>query len=247
MSQEKIIIEFLQKERKETRSLQYEFNRGVGEKQVMIISQKREFFWRIAALALGLSGGITFFYEETIHKDYFYFSLIFFALVVIFSIFWTREVLDSDGNNLQKLQDKYNIAIEEKIKLIDKFTEENLELIKVEDFFIGYSNESKKMASIPLIVADVEELEKSRKNRGTQNMDYSGECIVFLFMSGVLFLVFSLVSWVNWYLSIFIMLLIFSLSFSDNFLKIISNISKIALIINKKSVSSLLNRNNINK
>ena len=244
MNQKEEIFKFLQKERSSARSIQHEMNEDVGSKQIMIINQKREFFWRVATIALGLSGGVTFFYDKTLHKEYFFSSLILFSLVVVYAIFWTREVLDHDGNNLQKWQDKYNIAIEEKIKFVDKFTVEISDKNEQEDFLSKYFEEAKKLPSIPLLNADVEELENTRKNRDKQTLDYSGECIVFLFMCGVLFLIFSLIHFkINWLLASFSVLLIFGLAFSDNFLKAVNRISRIATTLNKIRIFSRAKNN----
>jgi len=229
------ILKFLQEERNKIRSLQGESNIDIGNKQIMIINQKREFFWRVATLSLGLSGGLTFFYEKNIHREYFYLSLTSFALVVVFTIFWTREILDSDFNDLQKLQDKYNVAAEEKINLIDRFVERIEEFSNSEDFLSEYFEEVKKMSSAPILIADAEELDNARKSRGTQSMDYSGECVVFLFLVGIVFSVFSLIRFeVNYFIIFFIILLILSFSFSDKFLKYVKKISEIATTLSRK-------------
>ncbi len=238
MIQKEDIIKFLQKESSDTRALRDASNKDIGSKLILIINQRREFFWRAATLALGLSGGLTFFYNKTVHKEFFYLSLFFFGLVVIYAIVWTREVLDSDGNDLQKLQDKYNTAFKEKIDLINEQAKEIYQT-NPQEFITNYFNKLKQMSSVPSLMEEFEQVDKARRNRDKQVQDYSGEIFVFLFFCGLLFLIFSLI-WIQ--ISILLMLssvlLIFGISFSDNLLKIVRSISKIADKLNKVKLFS---------
>ena len=235
MNSEEFILKFLQKERNKGVSLRQALNEDIGNKRIMLINQKRQFFLHITTLALVLSGGLTFFNEKVTNETYFYTSLVSFALTIIFVLLWMREIMDRDSKDLVKWQDKYNIAIEEKINLVDKHAKKNFGNISAENFLKSYFIEIKKLPSLPALIEDVNNLSGARKNRGKEMSDYSGECVVFLFLLGILFLVLSLINFeVNSYFALSMVLLLFSLSFQDIFLKFVGRISKLISIINKE-------------
>lgn len=240
-NEETFVLKILQKDRDECWNLRQSFYDDINGKIVMLINQKRDFFWRIATFAIGLSGALIFISEKVgniqVDRVYFYISIVSLLLTILFAIVWTRETLDRDLRDLGKLGKKYDDVIFQKITLVDEYSGVDFSGYSVESFIEEYNKRIGELPGVATLKNDVDNAEDIKKNSAKLLPDYSGECAVFLFLNGVAFLIFSLVKFgINYYIAFFVMTLLFSLSFSDWFLKIIEKISIVGQYLNKKEL-----------
>lgn len=225
-------LEFLQAQRDKLTSDQREINKDIIEKQVINITQRREYFQHITILSLGLAG-VTFFTDKVINKTFFILGFSFLIFTVLLILMWLRETLDKEGNELQASNDKYNTASEEKDELILEFAKKAYTPELVSEYYLRINN-------LPSIIAlrEVARAQSaSRKNRPNQSLDYFGEFIIFFFCLGILFLFISVLTiTLNYLLLSSVILLIFSISFQDFVIKKSGIISKFISYLHKNII-----------
>ncbi|HVY35736.1 MAG TPA: hypothetical protein VG982_00450 [Candidatus Paceibacterota bacterium] len=196
----------------------------------MNISQRRTYFQHITILALGLSG-VTFFTDKVSNKVYFILGFSLLLLVVLLILAWLRETLDTESKGLEALQDRYNIASDEKEALIEEYIGKQYR----PDILREYISKVQLLPSAKIINDDVQKQAELRKGRSQQTLDYFGESIIFLFSSGILFLFLSVIHYTfNFLLLISLAILIFGISFQDFVIKKNGLISKWVSYLHKK-------------
>lgn len=229
------ILQYFWSEREKTANLRDEMNKDLGEKQIDFGKQKLEFLKFIPVLSGAMLGFLPFIGQPNTNL-YLYLGVGINLFLIIFALAYLRESLDEDSNALQRLQDRYNILLDGKINLAEKF------------FAVGNNSEisvrqyQEKLLELPGVKSldeDVKKADYQRRNRHKQELNYAGEFIVFLFTTGLLFLMANRFGFpVNlcWTLSIILLPLI--LSFSRSTILIVKLVSKIAnfLIIRNERV-----------
>ena len=103
-------------------NLMHEINKDYGEIRISNIKQKREFFQHLTILAgavIGLSS--IFGYERILNILYFRIGFSLNLLFIIMIILYFREILDKEGNELLAQQDRYNVILNKKRKIIDEY------------------------------------------------------------------------------------------------------------------------------
>ena len=218
------ILQFFLKERGEASDLRDEINKDLGEKQIGLGKQKMELFKFMPILSGGVLGFLSFLGQPNVNL-YLYLGVIEQLFLIFFTPAYLRESLDQDINGLQKLQDKYYLLLEEKIKLAGKFLVAG---IGTEAALRQYDKEVLGLPGVKELNDDVKKADYLRRNRHEQDLYYGGEFIVFLFISGLLFLVASIFGWsVN---SLGVTLIILSsliLSFTSLPVLVVKYVSKI--------------------
>src|SRR3989344_4945215 len=175
MEEEKF-FKLLQDERDKIVSLRFDMNKDIGERQIMNINQRREFFQQITILSLGFAS-ITFLADQIKHETYFYLGIIFLITVVLLISSLLRETFDHESRSLKTLQDKYNAIIEEKYELINEFSNEKFTDNSIREYFSRIS----ALSGVSILDEDLKHEKEERKNISQQSLDYSGELIIFIF------------------------------------------------------------------
>lgn len=149
----------------------------------------------------------------------------------MFVIFSYRENFDKKEADLIKLRDRYNNISDEKISVIEKFYQKDFSDNILSEYFMACYNLSGREE----LDEEMRQEKKERENRQNETLSYLGEAVVFLFCLGILFLIISVFNTkINWILIAFVILLIFSISFQDMFVKkVIMSISKVMNFLNK--------------
>lgn len=204
-------LQFLQNERDKFISLQHSIDKDIVEKRVMNITQRREYYQHITILSLGLTG-VTFFTDKVVNKTFFVLGFIFLVLTVLLVLMWLREVLDKEGKDLATIQDKYNIATEERDSVIEEFAKKSYTTLIISEY---YSALNSLPSSVSLQKESLSRSE-SRKNSDNLPLDYFGEFIIFFFFLGLFFLFMSVCLYkISGLMLGSIILFIFSISFQD--------------------------------
>jgi len=164
------------------------------------------------------------------HSNALYFSgIILLVFVVILIVLYLRESIDREGNDMQKLIFEFNVGYHQQFDLIMEYINGN-----------KFSNEnvmeySKQYQELPFIKQLKENIEIEKHPNKNLPMEYFGELINFLFLSG-LFLMLSSIrpDYINWVVIVLGEILLFLFS-SGNTAKYISNLfSKITDYLVKK-------------
>ncbi|MBI2013813.1 MAG: hypothetical protein HYS87_03240 [Candidatus Colwellbacteria bacterium] len=183
-------IDLIAKERKDAIRLRNDLNKDFKDTQIKIAEQKWGFFKHVTILSgavLGLSSII-----DIPNNNYFFIGLVLNIIVIIFNLLIVREKLDNESNNLQKMQDEYNLALEERLNLLDEYFgrigrgekfDNSYEATK--EYFQRLSN----LASTDKLREENKKLSEERKSRFKKAMDYSGEISLFLFVLASYFMV----------------------------------------------------------
>jgi hypothetical protein len=149
-------------------------------------------------------------------------------------LIWFRAILDEEINGLIALQDKYNIIIEEKLKLIRNFSKKNFN----QNLFKEYLKELSNLPGAEILREDLKSEAEKRSNRNREIPNYFGELIIFVFSLGVIFLFLSIVKFsINNFILILSIILWFLLMIYPNSFKIVDLLfSKIANFLNNKKI-----------
>jgi|SRR3989344_1047491 len=231
---EENFLKILQDDRDRLSAMQFEMNKDFGDKRISIVNERREFYQHLTLLALGLLGA-TFFTDKIVHVSFFFAGLLSLVCLVLAVVFWLREIYDKESKDLVALQDKYNNVSEEKDELIDKFAIKPFH----PNILKEYAESIQNLRGAFLLQEDVDSQREERKNREQEQLDYFGELVIFLFVVGAFFLFLSVVHQVpSIPVLFFSLLLIFSLSFQDFFLRMMMIFSKLPAFLNRKAIKS---------
>lgn len=190
------------------------------------ISQRRELFKHIAIISAGVLGLVGIFFDKNeINKNYFFIGIILHAVTVILSLSYLRESLDKEGNDLQDLQDNYNVIAKTKLAIVDKYIISSA--FSPADFKKYHEelekSEVKKRLDADIVAQDVAREARTQKK---QDMDYFGEFIMACFLCGSFYVLISIIPLPigNYWIILITALLIF-IPFFNFTLKIVSLIN----------------------
>lgn len=214
--------------------LMHEMNKDYVGIRVDNIKQKREFFQHLTILSgavIGLSS--IFGYEKILNILYFQIGFFLNLLFIIVITLYFREILDKEGNDLLAQQDRYNVILDKKREIIDKYLKNRL---FTEKDIINYLREVESSEEAQSIKLELDKMEKERNKRlsGKKEMDFSGELFVFLFISASFFIFLSFFfKEINLYLLFFIIIFMVGLIFTDSITFFTKYISKLINIFKK--------------
>lgn len=157
--------------------IQDKFSNSVMENNFQLLLSQLDFFKVISGLVVGIIG-IGYFYNQNLNDDFLIISLIFALITLLFSVSYTREVVD--------LQEKQNKQAYEDIKNdTDEMINKAIEALKKEEsnIYFGYAENRLKDAYLE------------------PQLNYAGEIVVLLFYLSLGFLGLSFLSNIyNFYL-----------------------------------------------
>ncbi|MCG2695142.1 hypothetical protein L6261_03630 [Candidatus Parcubacteria bacterium] len=227
------IYEKLTKKRQLLTDIRNDLNDNLGKHRIKLISHRREFFKTIAVISIAVLGLSPVLIDKINIISYFILSIFIYLVLIILILSFLREQIDKEDTEIRNEQDKYNIILENSIKILDKYIEtENY----TEEALHKCFKEEKEAESIKIIKKENEELSFQRKNRSLERLEYTGEFFIFLFASATIFMLASIILSIelNIFVVICVLILIFGVTFSDSCLKIIELISKFVFFLKKK-------------
>lgn len=229
MNESREIWEAFVQDRKDTNQIRDEMNRHIFEVRVKNIYERRDFLKHITLISAAILGFLPVIVGQPINKAYLIIGAILHTLVIAMVLSYLREHLDSDSLGLQKSQDKYDDILGKKLELIDKYlAKQNLSPGDISQYY----TELRGSKSAEDLQVEHEDLQTQRKNREQQLLDYFSELVIFLFVTGLFFV---LISAVNLNVSndgiIFIVIILFTFSFSNFTDKVINLIARLARIL----------------
>jgi len=225
-------LEFLKKEYSEIPALRNEMNKNLVNRRIETVNQRRDFLKFIVYLIAAIIGS-SYFLNVSKSRIHYFTGIILLVSVIVFIILYLRETLDIDDINLRDLQDKYNLILDEKSDFVLNYiTTKKYSDIDMENYF----RELKNLSCAKELANDVKKDREAMKNRGKELLDYSGELIVFLFLSGIFFIVSSVFpSHFNWIIILFGEIIILLVA-CTNFAKLISRIFSFVINYIKKGL-----------
>lgn len=234
----KILNTFL-KEHDDALNLRNEMNKYYTEIRIDNIKQKRDFYKFIAILS-GVILGLISIIDKPIIKEYFFIGLILSILLIIFILNYIRETLDKEAAELRAEQDRYGGIMQEKINLVENYLnvkEYTEEIIK------DYQEKLKSLPGVKLLSEEVNKLDEQRKKRHQEPLDYSGEIIIFIFVLSSFFIAASFLfpNKLEWTNLLFLIIIIFYISFTDMAFKFTKYISKGVSYLKKHEKSNQKN------
>lgn len=211
-------LELLQKEYSENLTLQHEINKDMSGRRIETVNQQRDYFKFLVYLVAAIIGS-SYFLNISKSHTYYFIGVILLISVIIFIVLYLRETIDIDSVEFRNLQDKYNLALDEGVVLVLKYiTEKKYSNIDIENYF----KELKDLPRAKEIYDNVKRDKEAMKNREKEILNYSGEFIIFLFLSGIIFIIGSIFSiYFNWVVILFGEIIILFVACS-NFAKFIS-------------------------
>lgn len=224
---------FLEKELDSFIQLRHEVNKDFADLRISHIKERRGFFIHLTILS-GAILGLSKIFLGPLNPYYFWTGFILFLALIIFILFYMREILDREGEGLQKQQDEFNEIFDERIDIILKYMKDTSinkeKIIKFHQELIS-SKGASKLAEENKKLRE----EREKRNRSEAPLDFSGEFILFLFVLGTFFIAISLFKY-NFppILLISLVILIFYLTFTDWAIKLTKFISKIITFLTRK-------------
>lgn len=188
-------------------------NRDYGNLRVDSIKQKRVFNSNVALIILAVLGFSPFL--DTNNLYLLVLSLILYIFDLFYILFSTRESLDKENIELKKQQDRYNIYIEDGLKVIKKYldsgeyTDDNLKLFFAE---INSSDAAREISQENQAISDT-------RRKPVDELIYETEFMLWLFCLGTSLLFLSFFKFENKLVlllsGVFIAIFITTISFID--------------------------------
>jgi len=227
-AEKNIPFDFFIEQMDSTSDLMHEMNKDYVEIRTDNIKQKREFYQHLTVLSGAIIGLSSIFgYEEILNIQYFNIGVFLHLLFIVIITLYFREVLDIEGNELLAQQDRYNIILEERRKIINNYIGKRL--FTKEDI-ISCINEMMSSEGSKSLESELINMEKERKDRlnSIKEMDFSGELFISLFIFASFFIFISFFfKEIGFSFFIFAIILILVLIFTDSITFFIKKISKL--------------------
>jgi hypothetical protein len=154
------------------------------------ISEKREWFKHFTTLSSAVIGLLILFQNQAINHLYLFVGIILNLFLVIFILSFLRDTLDKESMDLQKLIDRYSTLVDNQKVLISKyFAKDNLKYEDIQQYF----SESANSNDVKELQNSIEENKKKIGNRDKQFLDYTGEFIIFIFITGLFFIILAFI------------------------------------------------------
>lgn len=167
----------------------------IGERLIMLLGQKSELFKSLITLSIGFLA-VPYFLKNIKNNDYYFVAIVIFITLVIFIVLYLREFIDSDILSLRDLQDEYNEIAEAKQNLILEYQSKK---IFTYDADANFRNELRNSSSIKKLKERMQKEKNNKLNKDEQIIDRSGMLIMFLFLSGILWILLSIApKYFNW-------------------------------------------------
>jgi ABC-type multidrug transport system fused ATPase/permease subunit len=186
------IIKLTFEHRSSMQNFRNEFNSEQGQLLIKAIEQRRDFYKQILNIAAAVLGLSPFFFDKTKLHEYMYVALIILALVIFIVVAYLRELVDQDQKGIQAQRDKYN-------SIFNKALKANEDYLNTKSFtdesYASYLNRINELSEVGDFTKELELLENQRNQRlaGVSPVEYPGEFLVLLLMTGFVFLILSFV------------------------------------------------------
>lgn len=196
----KELLLHLIKDRDEIAQFRDELNRDHVEKKIGIIKEKRVFYQNVliaSATLLGLASAFSSFGEGTrVTLSYLLVGLGLHLGVICIVVMYLREVLDQELEGLTNGQDRYTKILQDRIALSEKYQQivcDN-ENIDVQATLLQHGEEIKAHPTIVNLKEENDKHDQDREKRmgGNSYMEFYGEIISFLFITGSAFVLLAI-------------------------------------------------------
>lgn len=162
------------------------------DRRMAVEDQRRDYLKFLIILIVTIIGSSYFL--QISHSNELYFSgVILFVLIIVLIILYLRETIDEEGNAMQKLLSNSKLEHNQQISLVFKYMEQG----KYTDDDVR--NYFKEYSELPQVKRIKEEMKLVDVNSNQSPLEYFGELICFVFLSG-LFLILGSVKpdYFNW-------------------------------------------------
>ena len=210
-------------------------NKELRDRKIQVEDQRRDLFKFLIVLIMAIIGSSYFL--KISHSDALYFSgIILLVFVMILIVLYLRESIDREGNDMQKLIFEFNVGYHQQFDLIMNYINRN-----------KFSNEnvmeySKQYQELPFIKKLKENIEIEKHPNNNLPMEYFGELVNFLLLSG-LFLMFGSIrpDYINWIVIVLGEILLFLFSCENTAQHISKLFSKTTDFLVKKILYKKIN------
>ena len=175
------VHEAWRKEIEDTQEVRNHNLKMLHEQKLLVIEEMRRLFRIVIELSVGIIIAPHIF-DLLKNRTYYFIGVSFLSFVVIFIVLAFREALGRDFVGLQKSEDEMVVVLDNKISIVKKYLQAgifNYEKDKEQYQEIINSAETRKL------VDRADKLKLDRENRDNLPKDYSGELVMFLFISGI--------------------------------------------------------------
>ncbi len=162
--------------------------RVISERKLMVIDQKRTLFKTIIELSVGIIIA-PHLLGIAQNKSLYFVGIAILSVLILFIVLLFREIIDIDFQGLQKSEDDMVKVLERKIELVEKYINGRVFTYqKNKELFAEIINtpEAKKLSELDT------QLKNDRDKRDGLPKDYTGELVMFLFYSGIFWILWSI-------------------------------------------------------
>ena len=179
--------------------------RVLHDQKLKAIEEKRKLFRTVIELSAGIIIAPEIF--NLTHDRHFYFVGVgILSATVVFIVLLFREIIDGDFEGLQRSEDDMVAVLDRKISILEKYIRAGIftyETDKNQYNETIETSEAKKLAELD------QRLKNNRENRDKLPKDYTGELIMFLFLSGTFWVLAGILpQFFSWALAVLVEILI---------------------------------------
>jgi len=243
---------YLEKEMENVARLRDELNRNIGDNEIAEFRAKRKFLQNIAITSATLLGFVSAF--SVISKGgevinlHFVIGIALHLFLICFVSLYLRETIDKEIEALLKVKDDFNNVLQYKIELAQRYLLNFIsDQTNIFQKFEAYQKELLGSLAIEKMKKENEQLNTERENRKNHKVgfEYNGEIVVFCFICGTILIFLSMLGlskYLSLKYSIFSLIIIFYLTFTDSLNKILKPVFGLLTFITRKNL--LLNTKN---
>lgn len=196
---EELLAHFI-KERDGMAEFRDELNRDFSEQKIDIIKEKRVFYQNIliaSTTLLGLASVFSSFSNSGIYLPYLLFGLGLHLGVICVVVMYLREVLDQELEGLTNSHDRYAKILQTHILLLEQYQNAVSQAepeMSIEKTLLAYTDELQKHSTIAALKAENDLYDQQREERmgGGSYLEFYGEIISFLFITGSAFVLLAI-------------------------------------------------------
>lgn len=180
--------------------------------QIQNVYNRLEYYKHITTIVVAVIGFSVVMAEKKGLQDYSTASLAIFSTLVLLLLSHLRENLDSDAIGLKEQQDKYRKVLDCKKNLLQKYIAiPDLE----EKHLLAYQAEIEESEEVKKLATDLDKINITEiENR--KRMNYFGELVIYLFLSGLYLLALSLLGQsISTFVLVTSLIALFIISFLD--------------------------------
>lgn len=177
------------KDLEETRNVRNDAKGVYFNAKISMISQRHELFTKVLIPVIAAIIATPYFLQIAHNEHYYFIGVAVLLSLVVYILLLMREAFDMEFEGLQRDEDRMVEVLQKKIALTERY-------LKEEEF--SYENAEKLHFDIQNspetsnLIETNENMNRARSNRENLPKDYTGELIMFAFLSGIFWILGSI-------------------------------------------------------